>query len=109
MKVKIGNEPCPLCDIQVTAPDGKTFTGKTDENGEFSFPLSLEGPYKIILVDENGEVAAEAIIQSLPKPALQVETKPTAEDDGDPSTLFLIVLLGILLAGIVYFSQRNKK
>ncbi|MFH1685251.1 MAG: right-handed parallel beta-helix repeat-containing protein, partial [Candidatus Micrarchaeota archaeon] len=84
VKVKIGNEPCPLCDIQVTAPDGKTFTGKTDENGEFSLPLSLEGPYKIILVDENGEVAAETIIQSLPKPALQVETKPTAEDDGDP-------------------------
>jgi hypothetical protein len=43
--VKIGDEPCANCDVQVTGPDGKTITGKTDGNGNFNLPLLLEGNY----------------------------------------------------------------
>jgi hypothetical protein len=109
VKVRIGDGPCPLCNIQVTAPDGKTFTGKTDDKGEFTLPLSIEGVYKIALVDENGDVAAETTVKSLAKPAPSEESKPTEEKGGeDYSWLFLVLLLVAAVVFIVY-NARGKR
>lgn len=44
---------CENCDMALTAPDGKTFSGKTDLNGNFRVNLTLEGIYKVSLL-KNG-------------------------------------------------------
>lgn len=109
VKVRIGDEPCPLCDIQVTAPDGKTFTGKTDENGEFTLPLSIEGVYKVALVDENGDVSAEATVNSMAKPTPSEEEKPTEEKPGeDYGWMFLVFLLAAAVLFIIYKARGHK-
>jgi hypothetical protein len=71
--------------------------------GEFKLPLSIEGVYKVALVDENGDVAAETSVKSLAKPAPSEESKPTEEKGGeDCSWLFLALLLAAAVVFIVY-------
>jgi hypothetical protein len=107
--VILGDEPCRGCDIQITGPDGKTYTGKSDENGQFVLPLSLEGTYKIALMDENGDVSAETTVKSLPKPAPQEPEKPTETSDDGLSLLFLLILLALVLGGVLYWRGKGKK
>ncbi len=109
VKVLRGGEPCAECDIQITGPDGKTFTGKTDGNGEFELPLTLEGTYKVVLVDESGDAAAEGALNSLPKPAPVEEEKPTETVGPDASVMFLVLLLVLAIAGLVYWRRGRSK
>ncbi len=109
IKVTLGGEPCKNCDVEITGPDGKKFTGKTDENGQFVLPLSLEGSYKVALVDENGDVDAETTVKSLPKPAPVEPDKPTDTSDDGFSLLFLLILLALLLGGVMYWRSKGKK
>lgn len=104
-----GNQSCAFCDIVVTDPTGKVITGKTDANGDFTLPLTIKGTYKLALMDENGEVAAEASILSLLKPEVPDETKPTAEDTDDFSWLFLLILLVAVVLFIVYKRRKDAK
>jgi parallel beta-helix repeat protein len=109
--VKTGGEACSNCDILITAPDGRKYTGKTDENGQFVLPLSIEGEYTVALVDDEGEVDTDAIVNSLPKPAPHEEDKPPVEgtEDGDFSLLFLLILIALLIAGVVYWRNKAAK
>jgi len=104
-----GSKPCSFCEIVVTDPAGKVVTGKTDANGDFTLPLTLEGTYKLALLDESGEVAAEASLLSLLKPDAPDEPKPTAEDSEDFSWLFLLILLIAVLLLIVYKRRKDAK
>ncbi len=109
IKVTLGGEPCKNCDVEITGPDGKKYTGKTDENGQFVLPLSLEGSYKVALMDENGDVDAETTVKSLPKPAPVEPDKPTDTSDDGFSLIFLLILLALLLGGVMYWRGKGKK
>lgn len=101
-----GGKPCANRDLQGTDPNGKSFTGKTDENGQFQLPLSFEGQYKIALVDENGEVSAETILNALPMPQpTEPEKKPDTTDNTLPTLLFILLLL--LLGVVLYLRGRG--
>jgi parallel beta-helix repeat protein len=99
---------CPDCDFQVTAPDGSKSSGKTDENGNFGLPLTLEGNYQVALL-RNGSVVKVISVQSLPQATPGGEEgKPTAAG-GDVMSLVWLLLLVLLVAGAVIYWRRRQK
>ncbi|MBU1758366.1 carboxypeptidase-like regulatory domain-containing protein [Patescibacteria group bacterium] len=108
---KKGDEVCANCDVEVTDPTGQKWTGKTDENGGFVLPLTMEGPYTIVLL-ENGKELAATVINAIPKSTPTDEGKPTvAEDEGGGLALILILLLllGIIVVLYLRRGQKGKK
>jgi parallel beta-helix repeat protein len=100
------NESCVLCDIRVTGPDGKEFTGRTDENGNFELPLTLQGAYQVALL-KNGTVIKTITVQSLPKTTPGEEQPPTATGPDAASVLWLLIILLLAAVGIIYWRRRG--
>jgi parallel beta-helix repeat protein len=102
-----GNFSCALCDIRVTDPAGKVFSGKTDANGDFTLPLTLQGTYKVALL-QDGEVVKELDIRALPKAPPAEPEKPTQASD-ELWPLWLILLLVLIVLIIIYWRRKKKK
>ncbi len=100
-----GGLACAGCNVTVTSPDGRTFSGKTDSEGGFSLPLNMEGTYKLVMA---GAIGAESTVDALPKPAPDEPEKPTETGGLDFSILFLLLLLLIVVGAILYWRSRSK-
>jgi parallel beta-helix repeat protein len=102
-----GNFSCAFCEIQVTDPAGKSLAGKTDANGDFVLPLTVEGTYKVALL-QDGEVVKVLNIQALPKAPPSEPEKPTqASDEWWP--LWLVILLAAIIIILLYWRRKKKK
>jgi hypothetical protein len=101
-------KPCIGCDYRITDPTGKTYTGKTDENGNLKLPLQMEGTYKVALFKE-GLMLKQLSVQAFPKSAPE-------EPGGKPLTggietyfLWLLLLLLLVIAIVIYWRSRGGK
>ncbi|MFH0738140.1 MAG: right-handed parallel beta-helix repeat-containing protein [Candidatus Micrarchaeota archaeon] len=101
-------DKCSNCDYRITAPDGKNYTGKTDENGNFVLPLRLQGDYQVTLL-KDGQVIRVVTVQSLPKPGTGGEEKPTAWLPQEAQALFLVVLVALLFLALLYLRRRGER
>jgi parallel beta-helix repeat protein len=102
-----GNWSCAFCEIQVTDPAGKSLAGKTDANGDFVLPLTVEGTYKVALL-QDGEVVKTLNIQALPKAPPSEPEKPTQTSD-EWWPLWLIILLALIIIILLYWRRKKKK
>jgi hypothetical protein len=98
---------CPDCDFQVTAPDGSKSSGKTDENGNFGLPLTLEGTYQVALL-RNGSVVKVISVQSLQATPGGEEGKPTAAGGDVMSLVWLLLLVLVVVGAVIYWRRRQK-
>jgi hypothetical protein len=99
---------CPFCDVEITGPDGKKYTGKTDGNGNFDLPLNLQGIYTVVLL-KDGVPVKSVQVKAFPQAPPEEPEKPTSTG-GDPfSLLWLLILLLLVILGIVYWKSKKKK
>ena len=103
---KTNGQPCALCDIQITDPSGKASSVKTGQDGAFRLPLTLEGTYKVALL-QNGSVVKLVQVSALPRGG--GEEKPPAGAGGDLLVPLLIILLLIAIGAFLYWRSRGKK
>ncbi|MFH0884295.1 MAG: LPXTG cell wall anchor domain-containing protein [Candidatus Micrarchaeota archaeon] len=98
-------QPCANCDYVVTDPSGKNSTGTTDENGTISFPLSLQGTYKVALL-KDGLTLKIIEVKAMPKAQSEEPDKPTgASSDIMPIVIGISLLL--LLALAIFFWRKR--
>jgi hypothetical protein len=102
-----GKWACAFCEIQITDPAGKMLNGRTDENGNFTLPLTVEGTYKIALL-QDGDIVKVLEIQALPKAAPSEPEKPTQTSD-ELWPLWLLLLLVLIILVLVYWRRKKKK
>lgn len=99
---------CVNCEVQIRLPDGKILNGKTDENGNLVLPLNLEGAYEVTLL-KDGEPVETIKVNALPKPVVPDEEPDTQVLDEAANVIFLVLLLTVLLAGIIYWRRGSQK
>jgi len=100
-------ERCAECDVVITDPAGKNITGRTDENGQLEFPLTIEGAYKVVLLKDGIPIAVK-IIEGLPKAPPPPEEPPkTIFDEMMPFCWLFIVALIVIL--FFYWRRRKEK
>jgi parallel beta-helix repeat protein len=107
-KATTDGQPCPLCDLLITGPDGKTFTGKTGPDGSFGFPLKLTGIYKVAILDANGNVIKVTQIKAQAG-APPEGGKPTTTGTDPFALLWLLILIALIVIGIIYWRRRSDK
>ncbi|MCI0503769.1 carboxypeptidase-like regulatory domain-containing protein [Candidatus Micrarchaeota archaeon] len=102
-------QPCANCDYVVTDPSGQNSTGRTDQNGTFTFPLNLPGTYRVALL-KDGQAVKIIEVKSMPKAQGEETEKPTGASS-DMTPIIVGVLLLLLLAGAILFwkSRAAKK
>jgi hypothetical protein len=99
---------CTNCDYRITAPDGRNFTGRTDELGNFDLPLSMEGTYRVSLI-KDGQVVKVIEVRAFPQSAPVEPEKPVETPKSDyPWLLWLLILSLIVLIAAVYWRRRKK-
>jgi parallel beta-helix repeat protein len=104
---KIGSEACANCGLIITDPAGRNFTGRTDAEGNFALPLTMEGIYTVTLT-KDGKAVRTLQVQSLAASTQAGGEKPVADADGAaPSALIIIALLMAILA-FFYFRRKKK-
>jgi hypothetical protein len=102
-------QPCANCDYTVTDPAGGTFSGRTDESGNFDLPLTLKGTYEVSLV-KDGQVVKVIQVQAFPQAQPDEGNKPAAGGGPDVGLMLaLLLLLLLVVVGIVYWRSRGKK
>ncbi|MEW6722881.1 MAG: hypothetical protein AB1324_06480, partial [Candidatus Micrarchaeota archaeon] len=78
-------------------------------NGNFEVPLSLEGSYRVSLL-KDGNTVKVISVQALPKSTPgEGEQPPTTIFQDGGMAIFLLILLVLLVAGLVYWRGRGKK
>lgn len=103
-----GTGACILCDLVITDPAGKQFTGKTDEKGNMIFPTPLKGTYNVTLLI-GGQPYKSILVNALPR-APPSEPKPTTEiSPQEPFPWWLIILLILIILGILYWRRKKEK
>ncbi|MEW6036569.1 MAG: hypothetical protein AB1529_08210, partial [Candidatus Micrarchaeota archaeon] len=101
-------QACANCDFEVTDPSGKKSSGRTDNEGNFNLPLTLEGTYRVALL-RDGQVIKTIEVKALPKATPEEPGKP-AQGGTDAITLLFLALLVLLIIGaIIYWRGRQKK
>jgi parallel beta-helix repeat protein len=104
----VKGEPCANCDYEITDPTGKKSKGRTDENGNFVFPLGMEGTYKVALLDKDGDVLKIVKVKSLPRSEPIEPVKPTVPATDPTSMLWVLLLLGLIIAAVLYWKKGKK-
>jgi parallel beta-helix repeat protein len=99
--------PCANCDYRILSPDGRRYSGKSDQSGNILFSLEVVGTYKIGLI-VNGTLIQEAGIDALQKPNIQESEKPVEVTLADPPICLLLLLI-VLLALAIYWRYFRKK
>ena len=103
-----GGQPCAGCDYQITDPTGKTFNGKSDEDGNFELPLDMEGTYEVTLF-QDGQPVKTIEVKSFPRAAPSEPEKPTAALDAGTTMLFLLLLLAVVVVAVLYWRGRGGR
>jgi hypothetical protein len=101
-------QACTNCDYTITAPDGKKYAGKTDEDGNFELPLDLEGTYKVDFM-KDGKPVAGVEVKAFPKSTPEEPEKPTSAESPLGNLLWLIILILLILIGLVYWKSKKGK
>jgi parallel beta-helix repeat protein len=106
-QAKENGQPCINCDYEVTLPDGKKLTGKTDQSGNLGLPLKLAGTYKVTLFND-GQAVKVLSVKALPK-STPSEEKPPATGGMDLLMvgLFLIILAAFAFGIFLYWRRRK--
>ncbi|MEW6035031.1 MAG: hypothetical protein AB1529_00320, partial [Candidatus Micrarchaeota archaeon] len=100
--------PCALCDVEITAPGGAVYAGKTDGGGNFVLPLDKEGTYRVALL-RNGTVVKVIEVKSLPKSSPAEPEKPAEAPKGDYSWLLWLLIIALALAALFLYWRSRKK
>ena len=104
-EAKENNQPCMNCDYRITDPTGKSYLGKTDENGNLVLPLNLEGTYNVTLLS-NGTPIKTIQIKALPRAPPTEEVTPTILGI-ESSTFMWLLALVLLVVGYIIYSRRK--
>ena len=102
-------QPCADCDIVITDPTGKNSTGKTDGNGNFQLPLTIQGTYNVSLLDKDGNVVKIIQVKAFPQAQPTEPEKPTAAGPDFLSFAWIIGLLLVFVLLIIYWRGRAGK
>jgi parallel beta-helix repeat protein len=106
---KTGQDACPGCDYVITDPAGKKYSGKTGDDGSFALPLSINGTYRVSLM-EDGQPVRTVEIRAMPVSQPSDESPPVVSSGPDPGfLLFLLVLLLIGIVAVLYWRRRGGK
>jgi hypothetical protein len=97
---------CAFCDLLITDPSGKNTTGKTDANGNFALPLTLEGDYTVTLL-KDGVPIKTIVVKALAVTKPPEEKLPTIFDVLAQNLIWLLILAGIL-AVLLYWQRRKR-
>jgi LPXTG-motif cell wall-anchored protein len=104
---RIGAEACANCVLVITDPSGRNFTGRTDAEGNFDLPLTMEGIYTVTLI-RDGKTLRTLEVHSLAAAPTGPDEKPIADGGGAaPSALIIIALLMAIMA-FFYFRRKKK-
>jgi parallel beta-helix repeat protein len=104
----VNGEACDNCDYEITDPAGRKFRGRTDGTGNFAFPLDVKGIYKVSILDENGNILKTIEVSAVPRAPLEPPEKPTIKGEDLVSFLWLLILIAIIIAGVLYMRKRRK-
>ncbi|MFZ5500576.1 MAG: dickkopf-related protein, partial [Candidatus Micrarchaeota archaeon] len=96
---------CAGCDYQIRAPDGKTYMGKTDQDGNLIIPLDLRGVYTVTLF-KDGQVLRTTQVESLPRPIIGEPERPVSFIEA-AQALFLVILVAVMLVVLTYIRRRG--
>jgi hypothetical protein len=102
------NESCSSCNYVITDPAGKRFTGRTDKNGSFNVPMSIEGTYTIELL-KAGSVMKTIEIPAFPTVQPIQEGPLTVLDTISRNPSQIIILVIVLAALLLYWRSRKGK
>jgi uncharacterized repeat protein (TIGR01451 family) len=103
IKANEEGKTCAFCNVEIVAPDGKKYYGRTDAYGNFNLPLGLTGVYTVNLL-KDGTILRSIKINSMPAAARPEEgLKLTTEN---LACLAAIVLVAIL--ALVAWKRRKK-
>jgi hypothetical protein len=100
--------PCILCDIVITDPAGKSFTGRTDEKGNLLFPTPLKGTYNVTLLI-NGLHYKSILVNAFPQSPAGEEPPPTETSPVEQFPWWLLILLVILILFFLYTRRKKEK
>jgi hypothetical protein len=103
-----GVGPCISCDLMITDPLGKRFTGKTGPDGGFALPLSMNGTYRIALV-RDGNTLKAIEVNAIPRSSGIEPQKPTAIIPEGSLPCLVLGALALLVLLIIYWRGRRKK
>jgi len=105
---KEADQPCASCDYQITDPTGKTYNGKTDEDGNFELPLNSEGTYQVTLF-KDGQPIKTIEVKSFPRAAPEEPEKPTEAPGLEGYVLWLLLLLVLVVLAVLYWRGAGGK
>ncbi|HSB47422.1 MAG TPA: right-handed parallel beta-helix repeat-containing protein [Candidatus Bilamarchaeum sp.] len=101
-----GGLACKNCDYQITAPDGKVSSGKTDEQGNIALPLLSEGTYQVSIL-KGGAVVKTIQVKALASTAGTGTKPPTAAGGFDPASLLWLLIIVLIIGGaLIYLRSR---
>jgi hypothetical protein len=94
---------CANCQIIITDPNGAKSTLTTDQNGNLTIPLNIEGTYKATLVKDQQPLSTVAITSL--KPPSVASTTPLTLIEGNEAPCLLAVLI-LLILFVLYMRWR---
>jgi len=103
---KEDGQPCASCVYQITDPTGKTYSGKSDEDGNFILPLNLEGTYEVTLF-KDGQPIKTIEVKSFPRAEPSEPGKPTAAPDMVSYVFYPLLLLLLAIIAVLYWRHRK--
>ncbi len=101
-------DACIDCEVQVKFPDGKTITGKTDDEGNMQLPLSIEGPHEVTLL-KDGNALVTIKIDAITRSIEPVDEPETSVFDDAGALFFWIVILAVIVFAFVIYRRGKSK
>ena len=100
---------CVNCEYWIISPDGKTYTGKTDKNGNFLLQMSLPGTYKVALFSGTTLLKDIAVKGLSAQELAGVQAEPLGAATDPLMVAAIVALVLIVLGGIAYWYMNLKK
>ncbi len=104
-------QACPDCNYTVTDPSGATTSGQANPDGSITLPLNSAGQYRVSVMGAGAAVNSAQIVASAPaqQPPAQPPSPPVAAGPDLLSLVWLLVLLIIVIAAVIYWRSRSGK
>lgn len=101
-------QTCTGCQYTVTAPNGTTMSGKTDDTGNFGIRLNNAGTYNVALV-LNGSAIKQITITVSSKPAAPAPSVQSQSAGSDFGSLLWILVPAVIIIAAAFYWIRIKK
>jgi parallel beta-helix repeat protein len=105
---KEDGDVCSGCNYQITAPNGKTYVGVADEDGNFVVPLELRGTYRVELL-RDGQVVRMITMEAYPRLAFGDDYRPTTTTIELGQALFLVIMVVVLVVALAYLRRKGER